>query len=177
MRSVATPIPRDGELTLDPQAEKDLDALVAILREPSVARWWGPQESDEELRESLRSDDVAFTIRVDGDVAGWLNVWSVDEPDCRWAALDIFLGPNHQDRGIGPRALRLAIDWLIAERGHHRFTIDPDARTARAIRAYEKVGFRRVGTMRAYERGADGTWHDGLLLDLLADELPPWPAS
>jgi aminoglycoside 6'-N-acetyltransferase len=25
--------------------------------------------------------------------------------------------------------------------------------------------------MRSYERGADGTWHDGLLMDLLAAEL------
>jgi aminoglycoside 6'-N-acetyltransferase len=25
--------------------------------------------------------------------------------------------------------------------------------------------------MRNYERGLDGTWHDGLLMDLLADEL------
>jgi aminoglycoside 6'-N-acetyltransferase len=28
-----------------------------------------------------------------------------------------------------------------------------------------------VGIMRQYERGPDGTWHDGLLMDLLADEL------
>lgn len=33
------------------------------------------------------------------------------------------------------------------------------------------VGFRPVGVMRRYERGADGDWHDGLLMDLLADEL------
>ena len=32
-------------------------------------------------------------------------------------------------------------------------------------------GFQRVGVMRAYERGPDGTFHDGLLLDLLRDEL------
>jgi len=25
--------------------------------------------------------------------------------------------------------------------------------------------------MREYERGGDGTWHDGMLLDLLAREL------
>jgi aminoglycoside 6'-N-acetyltransferase len=25
--------------------------------------------------------------------------------------------------------------------------------------------------MRQYERGPDGTWHDGLLMDLLAEEL------
>jgi aminoglycoside 6'-N-acetyltransferase len=61
--------------------------------------------------------------------------------------------------------------YLIEERGHHRLTIDPAADNAAAIRAYEKVGFRPVGRMRSYERGPDGTWHDGLLMDLLADEL------
>ena len=40
-----------------------------------------------------------------------------------------------------------------------------------AIRAYTKVGFRPVGITRRSERGPDGTWHDGLLMDLLADEL------
>ena len=40
-----------------------------------------------------------------------------------------------------------------------------------SIRAYEKVGFRPVGVMRQYERGIDRTFHDGLLMDLLADEL------
>ena len=28
-----------------------------------------------------------------------------------------------------------------------------------------------VGRMRDYELGGDGTWHDGLLMDLLADEF------
>ena len=60
---------------------------------------------------------------------------------------------------------------LIDERGHHRITIDPAATNAAAIRAYEKVGFRRVGVMRSYERDADGRdWHDGLLMELLAGE-------
>lgn len=40
-----------------------------------------------------------------------------------------------------------------------------------SARAYEKVGFRPVGVMRRYERGADGTWHDGLLMDFLADDV------
>jgi aminoglycoside 6'-N-acetyltransferase len=49
--------------------------------------------------------------------------------------------------------------------------IDPAADSAAAIRCYSKVGFRPVGIMRRYERGSDGTWHDGLLMDLLAEEL------
>ena len=72
---------------------------------------------------------------------------------------------------LGPEAIRLVARHLFGERGHHRLIIDPAVANERAIRAYEKVGFRRVGVMRRYERGADGTWHDGLLMDLLADEL------
>jgi aminoglycoside 6'-N-acetyltransferase len=33
------------------------------------------------------------------------------------------------------------------------------------------VGFRRVGVLREYERGPDGMWHDGLLMDMLTGEL------
>ena len=40
-----------------------------------------------------------------------------------------------------------------------------------AIRAYEAVGFKRVGVLRRYWRDPEGVWQDGLLLDLLADEL------
>ncbi len=47
----------------------------------------------------------------------------------------------------------------------------PPRTTTAAIRAYTKVGFRPVGITRRSERGPDGTWHDGLLMDLLADEL------
>ena len=49
--------------------------------------------------------------------------------------------------------------------------LEPGAANERAIRAYERVGFRPVGVMRAYERGPDGTWHDGLLMDMLRSDL------
>ena len=78
---------------------------------------------------------------------------------------------DRQGLGLGPDAIRAAVRWLVDERGHHRITIDPAADNVAAIRAYERVGFRPVGVMRRYERGADGTWHDGLLMELLADEL------
>ncbi len=72
---------------------------------------------------------------------------------------------------IGPDAIRLVARHLFDVRGHHRLTIDPAVANIRAIRAYEKVGFRPVGVMRRYERGTDGEWHDGLLLDLLREEF------
>ena len=52
-------------------------------------------------------------------------------------------------------------------------TIDPAAHNEAAIRAYERVGFVPVGIMRRYERGPDGTWHDGLLMDMLREDFRP----
>jgi aminoglycoside 6'-N-acetyltransferase len=159
------------EVSLRPLEESDVEAVVAIVHEPSVSRWWGPLGDDDALRDELRSGGDAFAVCVDGGLAGWLGVWEEREPDYRHAGLDVVLTTAHQDAGVGRAALRLAVRRLIDERGLRRFTIDPAAANARAIRCYEAVGFRPVGIMRGYERGADGSWHDNLLMDLLAEEL------
>ena len=158
-------------LTLRPLDEPALDRLVELLAHESVRRWWGTVSGPEALREDLRHDGTAFAIEVAGAVAGWLGIAEETTPDYRHVALDIALGAEFQDRGLGAEALRTVIRWLIDERGHHRFTIDPAAANERAIRAYAAVGFRPVGVLRRYERAPDGAWQDGLLMDLLAEEL------
>jgi len=169
--SLVLPVLHSERLTLRPLSEADLDRLVVLLADPSVRRWWGTVSGPEALREDLRHDGRAFAIVIDGEAAGWLGIWEEDDPDYRHVGLDIALGPGHQDRGLGSEALRTVIRWLIRERGHHRFTIDPAVANERAIRAYAAVGFRAVGVLRRYERGPDGAWQDGLLMDLLAQEL------
>lgn len=165
------PVLQAEGLTLRPLAEDDLERLTEIVAAPGVREWWGEVGDREKLRRDLESEGGAFTIEVEGEIAGWLGVWEEDEPGYRHAGLDIVLAPPFQGRGIGPRALRTAIGWLTAARGHHRVTIDPARANLRAIRAYESVGFRPVGVMRQYERDPAGGWRDGLLMDLLAGEL------
>ena len=94
-----------------------------------------------------------------------------EEPDDRHARIDLFLDTEHQGLGLNPEAIALVARYLFEVRGHRRLTIDPAAGNIRAISAFERVGFRPVGIMREYERGHDGTWHDGLLMNLLAGEL------
>jgi aminoglycoside 6'-N-acetyltransferase len=116
-------------------------------------------------------------VEVDGAVAGGIQYHEELDPDYRHAGIDVYLGGAFQDRGLGSDAVRLLARWLFDVRGHHRLTIDPSVENPRAIRAYEKVGFRRVGVMRRYERHADGQWHDGLLMDMLRDELAEAPPT
>jgi aminoglycoside 6'-N-acetyltransferase len=167
----ALPTLAGERVALRPLTDADVEALVAVVERDGVREWWGVDESRDATREGLRSDGTAFTIEVGGALAGWLGIVEELTPNYRSAGLDIVLAPEYQGRGLGPEALRLAARWLVDERGHHRLTIDPAASNERAIGAYASIGFRPVGIMRRYERGADGTWHDGLLMDLLAEEL------
>ena len=166
------PVLNGSLVRLRPVAPADHARLAAILAEPSVARWWTPSEPRGAAAEWLEDgDQVTLVIEHDGEVAGSIQFNEVDEPDYRSAGLDLFLTTDAQGRGLGTDAVRTVARYLFEVRGHHRLTIDPAAANERAIRAYRKVGFRTVGVMRAYERGLDGTWHDGLLMDLLAGEL------
>ena len=153
-----------------------VEPLVRIIEEPTVARWWTDTASS--FRAGLLDpdpDETGFAILTAADRAliGFIQATEELEPGYRHAGVDLFVATDHQGQGIGPEAIRLVARWLVGERGHHRITIDPAAANERAIRAYEKVGFRRVGVLRQYERGRDGSWHDGLLMDLLAEELDP----
>lgn len=164
---------RGERVLLRHATESDVEPIAAMLAEPEVARWWGDHDAARVRRELLDDPDCeTFAIEVDGAVAGVLLVSEENTPDYRHAGLDISLATRHQNRGLGREALRVAIDHLADERGHHRFTIDPAADNETAIRCYTAVGFKPVGVMRRYGRDADGAWRDGLLMDLLAEERP-----
>jgi aminoglycoside 6'-N-acetyltransferase len=168
------PTLRGEVVTLRPLRADDHDALREVLRDPSVVAVWdtrGPEVSTAELLAGEPGWHV-FAIEIDGEFAGSIQASEEnDDPDYRHAGIDVFMSTRFQGRGAGTDAVRTVARWLIEERGHHRITIDPAANNARAIRTYEKVGFRPVGVMRQYERGVDGTFHDGLLMDLLVGEL------
>lgn len=167
------PLLRGARVTLRPLEPTDRAALREMLAQPEVARWWDEPDPELAVDDWLADDgeSVGFAIELDGHVIGSIQYTEENEPGYRHAGIDLFLDRARQGQGLGPDAIRALARYLIEVRGHHRLTIDPAAANHRAIRAYERVGFRPVGVMRRYERGPDGTWHDGLLMDLLAGEL------
>lgn len=173
---------RDGEIvpslqgdrvSLRPIRPDDRAALLDVLTDPSVVAVWDTRGADVSVDELLAGDKgwTVWAIEVDGEFAGSIQAAEEQDPDYRHAGIDIFMHSRFQGRGLGTDAVRTLARYLLDVRGHHRLTIDPATDNERAIRTYEKVGFKPVGVMRRYERGVDGTFHDGLLMDLLAGEL------
>ena len=161
-------------VTLRSAAPDDVPALTEIRLKPEVReRWRGSDNMTAEVESDIAEPDVrTYVIEYESRIVGAIQWGAEDEPDYRHASIDIYLDPAVHGRGLAPDAITALARHIVDHHGHHRITIDPAADNAPAIRAYEKVGFRPVGIMRRYERGADGTWHDGLLMDLLAEELP-----
>lgn len=165
-----------ARVTLRAAESADVAPLVAIRSTPEVHHRWGGDDLAAEVAADLADDDLhLYVIEAGGRIVGAIQ-WSAEEdPQYRHASIDIYVDPAHHGRGYGTDAVRTLARHLLDDHGHHRLVIDPAADNAAAIACYAKVGFKPVGVMRRYERGPDGTWHDGLLMDLLADDLVDRP--
>jgi aminoglycoside 6'-N-acetyltransferase len=162
-----------AQVTLRPPTEKDVPELARIRATEQVRQWWrGGEDMTAAVTEDLAQPDVeSFVIEHENRVAGAIQWQAETEADYLHASIDIYIDPAVHRRGLGSDSIRTLARHLINDRGHHRLVIDPAADNVAAIRCYTKVGFKPVGVMRSYELGLDGAWHDGLLMDLLADDL------
>jgi len=153
-------------------SDADLSVLSVMVREPGVQPWW-TDTSEVGLKAALidAPDTSSWTVLVEGRLAGVVSAFDVGWPPGTSVGLAVALGDAWQDRGLGPEALSVLIAHVIGERAAHRFTVDPATANVRAIRTYEKLGFRRVGVMRQSEPAPGGSWSDCMLMDLLASEF------
>lgn len=67
-------------------------------------------------------------------------------------AMDQFIGePDYWNRGIGTTFLRMMTAYLRTYRRAERVLLDPHKNNFRAIRAYEKAGFRIIKSLPEHE--------------------------
>jgi len=165
---------RGRRLVVRSMQEPDVARLAEIAAEPEIWQRWG-EVSEADLRAKLAgaADDVTgLVVELDGEVVGLIQYHEETDPDYRHAGVDMFLAEGARGQGYGREALLLVAGHLFEQRGHHRLTIDPAADNEPAIRCYAAAGFRTVGVMRRYERGRDGSFHDGLLMELVRPDQP-----
>lgn len=186
----ALPALHGPRVTLRAVTATDKARLLQILAEPEVARWWRRDEWERVIEPQATSlvieTDAAAAVAAAGArpvagrsargprllrTIGLIQFHDELDEDYRHAGIDLFVSSEMQGRALGPEAIRVLVRYLIDVRGHHRFIIDPAVENSRAIAAYRAVGFRPVGVLRRYERVEPGVYADGLLMDLLAEEL------
>ena len=138
-----------------PMSGDDLPLVKQWLAAPHVSEWWhDPAEQFELVSGDLGHPDMAqFIVTAQArpfaylqcyNLSAWHTGLGSQPPGTR--GLDQFIGEADMvDRGHGSAFIRAFTDQLLAS-GTPRVVIDPDPANARAIRAYEKAGFRAFDT-------------------------------
>ncbi len=147
--------------TFDP--ELDSQRLRDWLRRPHVARWWGdPRQHLASLPRCSRENQAV--IVADGAPVGYL-CWQKPSQDELEAAgltdlpegivdIDILIGESKVvGQGVGPRALGLLLDRLRADPLVSSAGVATSVSNERAIRAFEKAGFRLFREFQDPESG------------------------
>lgn len=76
---------------------------------------------------------------------------------------------DYWSKGYGSEALKLLLDYAFFEINLHRISLKVFSFNEKAIRLYEKMGFRQEGSSRE-GLFREGTWHDIIHMGLLQKE-------
>jgi aminoglycoside 6'-N-acetyltransferase len=133
-------------------AAADLSLIRHWLETPEVMRWWGePGEQYALVSGDLAHPDMdQFIVAVDDRPFAYLQCYALSVWDQGFGpqppatrGIDQFIGePDMIGRGHGSHFIRQFVDDLLRA-AVPRVVTDPDPANARAVRAYEKAGFRR----------------------------------
>ncbi len=156
-------IPR---LAFRPLATGDLPLLGEWLGRPHVARWWrvgeraapSLEEVEREFGPSIAGAECVRCSIVlgDGVPMGFIqdytpadchaDGWWLEEHDRGVRGIDQFLANADQlGQGIGTAMVRAFVARLFDDPAVTRVQTDPSPDNHRAVRCYEKAGFRAVG--------------------------------
>ncbi|MCA1399082.1 GNAT family N-acetyltransferase [Bradyrhizobium sp. BRP56] len=137
-----------------PMRPADLPLVKQWLALPHVREWWG----DPAEQYALVSGDLdepamdQFIVATDASDLGYIQCYELTAWNSGFGVqpegtrgVDLFIGePDMMAGGHGSALIRAFVDDRLAQ-GAPRIVTDPDPANARAIRAYEKAGFQKVG--------------------------------
>jgi RimJ/RimL family protein N-acetyltransferase len=152
-----------AEASLDPETQRRLNdaPLDERSRQESVRR-------TEQQWSSGAGAPFVIADAHDDRALGLLNLQFGDDAEVASLAVSVF--PTERGRGIAAKALRLGALWGLRELGLARVAAEAAADNHASIRAIEKAGFHREGTLRAHCK-TNGERHDCVMFSLVPTDI------
>jgi RimJ/RimL family protein N-acetyltransferase len=178
----ANPIIRGERVWLRPLERDDLEALSPAINDREISdlvgfpgpisRGMSEKWFDEEVVKQHGQQGFYFVICElgSGEPIGECGLHDIVQ-GVR-AEVGIFMLPDRVGRGHGTDAMNALLDYAFGELGLHRVGLAVSPGNDRAIRSYEKSGFREEGRKRWFRRRR-GELVDDILMSILR---PEWEA-
>ena len=175
---MSLPVLNGPRLTLRAARPSDREERRALGHAPEVARGFGVQlpravEMTQEAADvwfaALIAEKQAWVIALGDRFIGTLTIHSMVPADSRASVAIAIFDELLLGQGYGTEALRLAIGHAFKELSVHRLSIRVLASNTRAVRCYEKCGFKAEGRERESAR-VGHSWEDDLIMGLLQQE-------
>ena len=150
---------------------EDKEALVSMYASMSPeAIKWGLPPYDRPRIERWTTDltnNITLLARLEERIVGHLQLFRIPfERRKGVGEVFIYIHQDFQNIGLGTMMMKRAIE-LAKERGFHRLGLTVVADNHRAIKVYEKVGFKKEGIARETFYGGDHRYHDEVEMGLL----------
>ena len=160
-------------LYLSPMNVEDAETYVNWLNNRGVSDNLGMTASvvrvpgEKEYIESKKSSDYDFSIVLNDDtIIGNISLMHVDLVSGK-ATLGIFIGDeDNRNKGYGTEAIKLLVDYGFNILRLHNIDLNVFDFNERAIKAYEKVGFKEYGR-RHESYFLDGKFHDEISMEII----------
>jgi aminoglycoside 6'-N-acetyltransferase len=175
---------RDGDLTIRCMLDEAADYAVMAkwLSDPRVLEFYEGRDNAftlERIMEKysprvLRFEGVTpCLLMLAGAPIGYIQYYPEPEAEAPGTfGIDQVIGePDLWDQGIGTRAVSLLLTFLFQREGAAKVITDPRIDNLRAIRCYEKCGFRKVRILPGHELH-EGSFRDSWLMEVTAEGLP-----
>lgn len=83
--------------------------------------------------------------------------------------MDQFIGePDYWNKGIGTRFMGMILEYLVTEKNANAVILDPHQNNPRAVRMYEKAGFKIIKELPQHEL-REGVMEDCYLMEYRYD--------
>jgi RimJ/RimL family protein N-acetyltransferase len=123
------------------------------------------------LEKMAKSEHVYIVVDLEiNKVIGIAGLHHID-PYSNTCELGLFIGDkDYWNQGYGEEASRLLLDYAFNILNMHNIMLRVFAYNIRAVKCYEKIGFREIGRQReAYQIA--GNRYDIIFMDLLSEDF------
>jgi len=160
--------------------KEDLDKVLEYINDPEVKKYLMPgipfplrKEDEEKWYQNLdgfstKSYSFAIETLSKKEYIGGCGINNIDWKNSV-ASVGIFLGKPHWNKGYGTDAMSILVRFIFNEMNINKIKLSVYSFNKRAIRAYEKVGFKIEGVLRE-ELYREGKYHDVYVMGILKNE-------